>query len=85
MQRDPPEFAEELGPGCNRMPGGGRQPSAIADETLFADPEVLLEVTARGDPMSLLSWTCEGARKLAAERKRAGYAISHMTVDRLPT
>ncbi len=83
VQRDLPEFVQELAPGRVRRPGGGRHSLASADETLVDDLRVLLEATTRGDPMCPLLWTCKSTRKLAGELQREGHTVSHMTVARL--
>lgn len=85
VQRDLPEFAQELAPGRVRRPGGGRQSLALADETLVDDLQTLVEDTTRGEPTGPLLWTCKSTRKLAEELRQEGHAVSHMTVDRLLT
>ena len=68
-----------------RRPGAGRPRRVEEDETLARDLHKLLEPVTRGDPVSLLLWTCKSTRKLATELRRQGHEISHMTVARLLT
>jgi len=77
-----PELAREIGTRV-RGPGGGRRPLAASDATLQGDLATLLSDSTRGDPMSPLLWTCKSTRTLAAELRKQGHAVSHMTVDRL--
>jgi hypothetical protein len=66
-----------------RRPGGGRHLVEDADPTLIRDLEALVEATTRGDPPSPLLWTCKSTRNLAAELKRLGHRVSHVTVAAL--
>jgi hypothetical protein len=43
----------------------------------------LVDPVTRGDPMSLLRWTCKSAAKLAAALQTQGQAVSERTVNRL--
>jgi len=45
--------------------------------------ETLVDPVTRGDPMSLLRWTCKSAAKLAAALQAQGHAVSERTVNRL--
>jgi hypothetical protein len=82
VQGEMPQLAEEIGDRIRR-PGGGRRPLADTDLTLRGDLETLVADSTRGDPMSPLLWTCKSTRVLAAELRKRGHAVSHMTVDRL--
>jgi hypothetical protein len=53
------------------------------DAALQRDLQALLADSTRGDPTSPLLWTCKSTRVLAAELRKQGHAVSHMTVDRL--
>jgi hypothetical protein len=75
--------AEPIAPGRVRRAGAGRPPIEVRDPTLRHDLEALIEPTSRGDPESPLRWTTRSVRKLAAELKRQGHAISHQTVSEL--
>jgi transposase len=66
-----------------RRPGAGRPRAADRDPTLRRDLEALIEPTSRGDPMSPLRWTTKSVRRLAAELRRGGHAVSHQTVSEL--
>ena len=66
-----------------RRPGAGRKRATEKDATLRSDLESLVEPVTRGDPESPLRWTCKSVRKLAAELRTMGHAISRQTVDDL--
>jgi hypothetical protein len=66
-----------------RRPGGGRKPLGA-----YAPPRVrtlatLVDPVTRGDPMSLLRWTCKSAAKLAVALQTQGHTVSERTVNRL--
>ena len=63
-----------------RRRGGGRKSLAETDPALLAALESLTEPTARGDPESLLRWTCKSTRRLAGELTRMGHPVGRMTV-----
>ena len=66
-----------------RRPGGGRKPLGAHDPHLVRALETLLDPVTRGDPMSLLRWTCKSAAKLAVGLQTQGHAVSERTVNRL--
>jgi len=66
-----------------RQPGGGRKRMVVADPSLLADLERLVEPVTRGDPESPLRWTCKSVRKLAGELQREGHKASYRLVARL--
>src|SRR5919108_4439234 len=66
-----------------RRPGGGRKPLGVHDPHLLRALETLVDPVTRGDPMSLLRWTCKSAAKLAAALQTQGHAVSERTVNRL--
>jgi transposase len=66
-----------------RRPGGGRKPRGAQDPHLVCALETLLDPVTRGDPMSLLRWTCKSAAKLAAALQTQGHVVSERTVNRL--
>jgi transposase len=66
-----------------RRPGAGRPRAADRDPTLRPDLEALIEPSTRGDPESPLRWTTKSVRRLAAELRRGGHAVSHQTVSEL--
>ena len=66
-----------------RRPGGGRKPLGTRDPHLLQALETLVDPVPRGDPMSLLRWTCKSAAKLAAALQAQGHVVSERTVNRL--
>ena len=66
-----------------RRPGGGRKPLGAHDPSLVRALETLLDPVTRGDPMSLLRWTCKSAAKLSVALQTQGHAVSERTVNRL--
>ena len=66
-----------------RRPGGGRKSLGARDLHLVRALETLVDPVTRGDPMSLLRWTCKSAAKLAVELQAQGRAVSERTVNRL--
>jgi hypothetical protein len=66
-----------------RRPGGGRKPLGAHDPHLIRALETLVDPVTRGDPMSLLRWTCKSAAKLAVALQTQGHAVSERTVNRL--
>lgn len=66
-----------------RCSGGGRKPLGARDPHLVQALETLVEPVTRGDPMSLLRWTCKSAAKLAAALQAQGHRVSERTVNRL--
>jgi hypothetical protein len=67
-------------PERSRRAGGGRKPQEVADPTLVADLEALIDPDTRGDPMSPLRWTCKSTRQLATTLRAQGHSVSHETV-----
>ncbi len=63
-----------------RRPGGGRKKTVEKDPDVQADLERLVEPVTRGDPESPLRWTSKSVRKLAAELRAQGHAVSHAWV-----
>jgi transposase len=66
-----------------RRPGGGRKPLGVHDPLLLRALETWVAPVTRGDPMSLLRWTCKRAAKLAAALQTQGHVGSERTVHRL--
>ena len=66
-----------------RRPGGGRKKAGVTDATLQRDLEGLIEPLTRGDPQSVLRWTCQSLRQLAAQLVALGHRVSHTTVGEL--
>jgi transposase len=59
-----------------RRPGGGRKKITEKDKTLLNDLEAILEPATRGDPESVLRWTCKSTKQLASELNKKGYRVS---------
>ena len=66
-----------------RRPGGERYSIWATDRTLLRDLKRLIDPATRGDPMSLLLWTCKSTRNLADALAELGHDLSHQTVSRL--
>lgn len=74
---------EELPPGRQRRPGGGRKPLAETDPGLVPALEKLIRDAVRGDPESPLVWTTRSAEHLAGELTAAGHPCSDSTAWRM--
>jgi transposase len=59
-----------------RKSGAGRKKLVDIDKTILNDLEALLEPATRGDPESVLRWTCKSTKQLANELNKKGYRIS---------
>lgn len=59
-----------------RKPGAGRKKLVDIDKTILNDLEALLEPATRGDPESVLRWTCKSTKQLANELNKKGYRVS---------
>jgi transposase len=69
------EMGEGYTPGQRqRATGGGRKKESEKDPTLLSDLEGLLE--PKGDPMSLLKWTCKSVAHLKAALHVMGHTIA---------
>lgn len=66
-----------------RRPGGGRRSREIEQPNLIEALEALVEPGTRGDPCSLLRWTCKSTRTLARELTRQGYQVSSTKIGQL--
>ena len=65
-----------------RRPGGGRKPLRRHDPHLVHALEPVVDPVTRGDPMSLLRWTCKSAAQLAAALQAQGHLVSARPVNR---
>ena len=74
---------DRLETGRIRRPGGGRKSLVETDPGLMPALLTLVEPTERGDPISPLRWTCKSLRRLAAELRAQGHAVSHTVVGEL--
>jgi transposase len=63
-----------------RAAGGGRKRLIDLDESLLVDLDALVEPMSRGDPMSVLRWTCKSTTRLAEELNRIGHRVSQRSV-----
>jgi hypothetical protein len=72
-----------LGPDRARRCGGGRRKCEEADSGLLAALEAIMDESTAGDPLSLLRWTSQSTRIIAATLRAQGHRVSHTTVSRL--
>jgi Rhodopirellula transposase DDE domain len=63
-----------------RHSGGGRKPLLETDPTLLEDLDRLIDPFTRGDPESLLRWTCKSTYHLADALQQLGHHVSQRTV-----
>src|SRR6201997_3956429 len=73
----------QASPARLRRRGGGRKPLSMHDPHLLHALETLVDPVTRGDPMSLLRWTCKSAAQLAAALRAQGHPVRERTVNRL--
>ena len=66
-----------------RAPGGGRKPLTATEPRLVNALEALIEPEVRGDPESLLRWTCKSVRNLNEALGKQGYTIGRQSVANL--
>lgn len=64
-----------------REEGGGRKQAVKKDSTLQGDLESLLN--PKGDPMSLLKWTCKSVAHLKQTLQQMGHQVADTTIRRL--
>jgi len=78
----PPARGEAAAPkaGRVRVAGGGRKKLVAKDATLLSDLDALVEPVTRGDPQSMLRWTCKSTTRLAQELNRQGHQVSQRSV-----
>src|SRR5215831_1030211 len=77
-----PATGSQTPPARLRRPGGGRKPLGTRAPHLVQALETLVDPVTRGDPMSLLRWTCKSAATLAAALQTQGHVVSARTVNR---
>ena len=65
-----------------RRRGGGRKPLSLHDPHLLHTLETLVDPVTRGDPMSLLRWTCK-VRPVGGALRAQGHRVSERRVNRL--
>lgn len=61
-----------------RKPGGGRKKISDKNPELIRSLESLVDPVTRGDPESLLRWTCKSVRKLEEALQDMGYNVSYL-------
>lgn len=66
-----------------RRVGGGRKATVKGDVKLLEALESLVEPVTRGDPESVLRWTCKSLRQLETELRSQGYVVSHTSLGDL--
>jgi len=67
-------------PGHVRRAGGGRKPLTAHDPTLHASLTAIIDSETRGDPESVLLWTCKSTRTLAGVMNKKKHRVSHTKV-----
>ena len=77
------EKEQRLGPDRVRRKGGGRKKQVELDPQLKEDLERLISPYTRGDPETVLRWTCKSIRNLAKELTHKGHKTSRRMVAEL--
>ena len=72
-----------LPPNRVRRAGAGRKPITRKQPKLVAALDALVEPSTRGDPQSLLRWTCKSTRRLAEALQCQGFQVSDRKVAAL--
>jgi transposase len=67
---------KQIDPDKIRKSGGGRKKITDKDKNILKDVENILEPATRGDPESVLKWTCKSTRNLAEELNKHGHRVS---------
>jgi hypothetical protein len=63
-----------------RIVGGGRKKILEIKPKLKLEIEKIIDGSVRGDPESLLRWTCKSVRNIESELLRKGYKVSYRTI-----
>lgn len=66
-----------------RVSGGGRPKISASQPDIVGKLKNLIESTTRGDPESLLLWTCKSTRELAKRLTQSGFSVTDKTVASL--
>lgn len=66
-----------------REPGAGRKKITQNQPRLKIALEKLVDPTTRGDPQSLLKWTCKSTRNITEALQKKKISVSHQSVARL--
>ncbi len=72
-----------LGFSKSRKAGGGRKAIYQQRPEILEELEKLIEPLTRGDPMSVLRWTCKSTRNLSKELNNKGFNVSHTVVSEM--
>ena len=75
--------AKQLPPKRSRHQGGGRKNIKTVYTDIRQELDALVEPVARGDPESLLRWTCKSIRRLAEELKKRNIDVCPNVVREL--
>lgn len=70
-------------PGHVRRAGGGRKSLSAHDPTLHASLAAIIDSETRGDPESVLLWTCKSTRTLAGVMNKKKHRVSHTKVAQI--
>ncbi len=63
-----------------RCKGGGRKRITEKNPNLIKILQEIIEPGTRGDPESLLKWTCKSVRNISDALKKESYDVNHQTV-----
>lgn len=77
------EVGDEVPQGRVRRPGAGRPRLKDAQQGLLEALERMVDPVTRGDPSSVLRWTCKSKAKLAAALTKQCWKVSASTVGRM--
>ncbi len=66
-----------------RVPGGGRPALTVKEPDLVSALEALIEPDVKGDPQSMLRWTCKSVRQLSWALEHQGFRIARQSVANL--
>jgi transposase len=66
-----------------RKPGGGRKKSQANHPDLTEAIDRIIDPITRGDPESLLRWTCKSVRNIEETLSKAGFSVSYRTLARI--
>lgn len=77
------ENGEAPAEGRIRRPGAGRKSLTVSDPQLVVVLEEMIEGVTRGDPESVLRWTCKSTRTIAKELGRQKHPASHAKVAQI--
>ena len=60
--------------------GGGRKSLTVNDPNLLKDLELVMDSTTRGDPESVLRWTCKSTYQIAEVLKLKSHSVSQRSI-----